>query len=512
MLFEYVDFFVNLPWHQSTKSTINIFEAKKTLDEDHYDLKKVKERIIEYLAVLKLKVDRQAESEQGEKASDAIYDHLGIHSPILCFVGPPGVGKTSLGESIARATKRKFIHISLGGIHDESEIRGHRRTYIGALPGRILKAISRIQSDNPVFMLDEIDKLHYSMQGDPAAALLEVLDPAQNHAFIDNYLGVPFDLSKVMFICTANTTSSISPALLDRMEVIELSGYIQEEKIEIAKKYLIPQQGQKHGLYPKELLLDNQAISSIISSYTREAGVRGLDREIATITRKIASRISEGGKAPSQITTSMIREFLGEPRFHDDIYERIDRPGIAVGLALTPTGGDILFVEATIMPGKDDKLILTGMMGEVMRESAEAAVTYIRSHLKEMGLPEQCLLNKIIHIHVPEGAIPKDGPSAGVTILTALTSVITNKIVARDIAMTGEITLRGKILPVGGIRDKVLSAYRHGITKILLPSLNFNDLHDVPEKIRDEISVTFVNSAEDIIYEAFDGAVLQQAI
>lgn len=488
----YLDWMVSLPWNRLTGGEIDVAKAREILDADHYDLEKVKERILEYLAVRKLRQERL-----GGEAPDA------SHEPILCFVGPPGVGKTSLGQSIARALGRKFVRVSLGGVHDEAEIRGHRRTYIGALPGRIVQGIRRAESRDPVFMLDEIDKVGADWRGDPSSALLEVLDPAQNHAFVDNYLGVPFDLSKVLFIATANTTDTIPAPLLDRMEVIAIAGYTEEEKLEIARRHLLPAQLRAHGLSPDEVTLTDEAIRLVIRGYTREAGVRNLDRQLAAICRKAAREVAERGVPPGTITPARVGEYLGRPRFHDETAERVDRPGVATGLAWTPVGGDVLFVEATMMPSKQERLILTGQLGEVMRESAQAALSYLRSDGARLGIDPSAFEGKTVHIHVPAGAIPKDGPSAGVTMVTALASLALGKPVEPGVAMTGEITLRGKVLPVGGIKEKVLAAHRAGIRTIILPRLNERDvLEEVPEHLRRELTFVYVQSIDEVLERA----------
>ncbi len=474
----YLDWLTALPWNESTEDVLNIKKAQEVLDEDHYDLEKVKKRIIEYLAVRKLKSDSKG--------------------PILCFIGPPGTGKTSLGRSIARALGRKFVRISLGGVRDEAEIRGHRRTYVGALPGRIIQGIRRAESNNPVFMLDEIDKVGTDFRGDPSSALLEVLDPEQNFSFSDHYLDVPFDLSKVMFITTGNILDTIPPALRDRMEVLDLLGYTQDEKVKIAQRYLIPRQLEAHGLTPEQLSITAGAIRLIISGYTREAGLRNLERELAAVCRGVACVVADGCQGPTRVKARDVHKFLGPVRFRSEVSERISTPGVAAGLAWTQAGGDLLFVEAAKMKGKHG-LTLTGQLGDVMKESATAALSYIRSHAKELGIPEDFYENQEIHIHVPAGAIPKDGPSAGVTMLTALASLLTDKAVAGDLAMTGEITLRGQVLPVGGVKEKVLAAHRAGIKTTILPKWNEKDLEDVPKKVRDALQFHFVETMDEVL-------------
>jgi ATP-dependent Lon protease len=419
--------------------------------------------------------------------------------PILCFVGPPGVGKTSLGQSIARALGRRFVRMSLGGIRDEAEIRGHRRTYIGAMPGRIVQGLRRAETRDPVFMLDEIDKVGADWRGDPSSALLEVLDPAQNDTFVDNYLGVAFDLSQVLFIATANTLDTIPGPLRDRMEVLVLSGYTDEEKIGIARDYLIPKQLAAPGLAPAELAFEPAALRQIVRGYTREAGVRNLEREVATAARKVARRLAEGPAEPVRITPENLVEYLGRPRFFDEAAERTTRPGVATGLAWTPTGGDVLFVEVTMMPGTEERLVLTGMLGDVMRESAQAAVSYVWSNAEALEIDPKLFEGKTIHVHVPAGAIPKDGPSAGVTIMTALASLATRRPVRSDVAMTGEITLRGKVLPVGGIKEKVLAAHRAGIRTVIVPDRNERDIEDVPEELRREMRFVLVHDADEVL-------------
>ncbi|MBN1542103.1 endopeptidase La [candidate division KSB1 bacterium] len=482
----YLDWMIALPWSVSTVDNLDIERARQVLDEDHYDLKNVKERILEYLAVRKLKSDTKG--------------------PILCFVGPPGVGKTSLGQSIARAMGRNFVRISLGGVHDEAEIRGHRRTYIGALPGRIIQNLKTAGSNNPIFMLDEVDKIGQDFRGDPASALLEVLDPQQNFSFSDHYLDVPFDLSKVMFITTANILHTIPGALRDRLEVIELPGYIEDEKVEIAFKYLIPRQIDENGLKRRHIRFSKPAIRAVIQNYTREAGVRNLERQIATICRKVARKVVEGTEETQKIEPANLRELLGPAKFFSEVAEHKDEPGIVTGLAWTPTGGDILFIEATQMKGNKG-LMLTGQLGDVMKESVQAALSYIRTHARDLGIEPTFFENLDVHVHVPAGAIPKDGPSAGVTMATALYSLFVGRPVRHDIAMTGEITLRGKVLPVGGIKEKVLAARRSGIKKIVLPEKNRDDLEQVPENTKKSMTFYFVDQLDQV----FDIAVRKKA-
>lgn len=500
----YLDWLVSLPWSIGTQDDLDISRARKVLDHDHYGLEDVKERILEYLAVRKLKLERKDEIEAQEPVDEIRRVREGV---ILCFVGPPGVGKTSLGQSIARAMGRKFIRISLGGVRDEAEIRGHRRTYIGAMPGRILQAIRRVESRNPVFMLDEVDKLTYDFHGDPASALLEVLDPEQNVEFRDHYLEVGFDLSQVMFITTANLLEPIPAPLRDRMEIIILSGYTESEKIEIAKGYLIPRQLRENGLRPEEAVFSKPALERIIRSYTREAGVRSLEREIGAINRKVVTRIAEGKKKKVKIDPDLVREFLGRPRFfgNEEIAERTSIPGVATGLAYTPTGGDVLFIEATGMPGNKG-FQLTGSLGDVMQESARAALSFVRSRAKDFSLKPNFFEETDIHLHVPSGAQPKDGPSAGVTMATALVSLISKRPVRADVGMTGEITLRGQVLPVGGIKEKVLAAHRSGLKTVVLPKRNEADLEDLPAEVRKEMKFVMVDTVDEVINIALEAA------
>ena len=479
----YLDWLLEFPWEVSTEDTLEITAAQETLDADHYDLEKVKKRILEYLAVRKLKED--------------------MKGPILCFVGPPGVGKTSLGQSIARTLGRKFIRISLGGVRDEAEIRGHRRTYVGALPGRIVQGLRKAGANNPVFMLDEIDKVGTDFRGDPSSALLEVLDPEQNHSFSDHYLEVPIDLSKVLFITTANILDTIPPALRDRMEVMELPGYTEEDKLMIAKRYLIPEQIEAHGLNADLIELEGDAIRTIIRSYTREAGVRNLEREVAAVCRGVAKEVAAGRQEPTKIAPDDLEKFLGPIKFIPELAARSWGPGLATGLAWTPTGGDIIFIEAARMRGKGS-LTLTGQLGEVMKESATAALTYIRAHPAELGIDEKLFDEADIHVHVPAGAIPKDGPSAGIAMLVTLASLASGRQVRKDVAMTGEITLRGDVLPVGGIKEKVLAAHRAGIREVILPFVNAKDLPDVPEPVRKSMQFHLVRAMPEALEAALE--------
>ena len=477
----YLDWMVELPWSQRTDDNLDLKKAKEVLDEDHFDLEKIKERFLEYLAVNKLRKE--------------------IRGPILCFVGPPGVGKTSLGKSIARALGRNFVRISLGGIRDEAEIRGHRRTYVGALPGRIIQGMKQAGSNNPVFMLDELDKLGNDFRGDPSAALLEVLDPEQNHAFSDHYLNVPFDLSSVLFICTANLIDTVPPALRDRMEVINLSGYTNEEKLEIARRFLIPRQLQEAGISEDLLDLSTDAVLRIIEQYTREAGLRNLEREMAAICRKVARKVADGQAGRTRITRKNLHLFLGPARFLTETQEQ-NEIGVATGLAWTSAGGEVLHVEASLSKGRGN-LTLTGQLGDVMRESAQAAVSYARAHAKNLGLKENFYQKQDIHIHVPSGSIPKDGPSAGITMGTALISALTRRPVSRNVAMTGEITLRGRVLPVGGLKEKCLAAFRSGVETVAIPFQNRKDLEEIPRPLRNKLHFILARNMNDVLAAAF---------
>jgi ATP-dependent Lon protease len=489
MIRTYLDWILELPWSVTTEDRLDPVEARRVLDEDHYDLDKVKERIVEYLAVRKLKGD--------------------MKGPILCFVGPPGVGKTSLGQSIARAMNRKFVRISLGGVRDEAEIRGHRRTYIGSIPGRIVQALKQAGSMNPVFMLDEIDKMSAGFQGDPAAALLEVLDPAQNHSFRDHYMETPVDLSRVLFIATSNQLGTIHPALLDRMEIISLAGYTEEEKLHIARRYLLPRQMSEHGLPAESMAVTDAALHTVISEYTREAGVRNLERQLGTIARKLAARIATApaGAPPAPETVvepGGVDDYLGPARFKKEVAFRTSTPGVVTGVAWTEVGGDVLFIEVTLLPGGNQNIILTGQLGNVMQESARAALSHIRSRAEALGISPEFLAKHDLHIHVPAGAIPKDGPSAGITIATAILSAARNQAVKSGVAMTGEITLSGLVLPVGGIREKALAARRFGVKTFVLPALNEPDLLELPEELRRDMTFVPVETLEQVVKVAFD--------
>ncbi len=493
----YLDWLANLPWSATTEDNLDITHARQVLDQDHYGLEDVKERILEFLAVRKLRQERKDELEARIPTDEIRRDREGV---ILCFVGPPGVGKTSLGRSIARAMGRKFMRMSLGGVRDEAEIRGHRRTYIGAMPGRIIQALRRVESRNPVIMLDEVDKLSFDFRGDPASALLEVLDPEQNVEFRDHYLEVAFDLSQVMFITTANLLEPIPGPLRDRMEIIQISGYTESEKVAIAQGYLIPRQIRENGLRPEEVHYAEEAIRSIIRSYTREAGVRGLERQIGSVNRKLVTQIAEETIETIEITPQRVREFLGRPRYYttEEIDERCSIPGVATGLVWTPTGGDIIFIEATRMEGNKG-FQLTGSLGDVMQESARAALSYVRSRAEDLGLDPSFFETSDFHLHVPAGAQPKDGPSGGVTMITALVSLLSGRLVSSETGMTGEITLRGQVLPVGGVKEKVLAAHRAGLKTVILPKRNEADLEDIPEDIQDSIRFVFVDTVEEVL-------------
>jgi ATP-dependent Lon protease len=524
MIRTYLDWVLDVPWAKTTEDRLDPIEARRVLDEDHYDLDNVKERIVEYLAVQKLRQSRTETSAarpptmpsdtviqasaaaMGQAPQDGVSPEPGpaamvarMKGPILCFVGPPGVGKTSLGQSIARSMNRKFVRISLGGVRDEAEIRGHRRTYIGSMPGRLVQALKTAGSSNPVLMLDEIDKVSVGIQGDPAAALLEVLDPAQNHAFRDHYLEIPIDLSRVLFIATANQLGTIHPALLDRMELISLSGYTEEEKVHIAKLYLVPRQREENGLQPEQIAITDDALRRTVAEYTREAGVRTLERQIGTIARKVAARVASDASYTATVDTRDVETYLGPPKFRSETAFRTSRPGVATGVAWTEAGGDVLFIEASLMPGGNGNLTLTGQLGAVMQESARAALSHIRQHASEIGIPPDFLSKQDLHIHVPAGAIPKDGPSAGVTMATAIVSAARGVPVEAEVAMTGEITLSGLVLPVGGIREKALAARRLGIQTFILPELNRQDLAELPEEVRQDMRFVPVSTLEEVL-------------
>jgi ATP-dependent Lon protease len=479
----YLDWILSLPWSETTEDNLDLEHAREILDEDHYDLEKVKERILEYLAVSKLKND--------------------LSGSILCFVGPPGVGKTSLGQSIARTVGRKFVRLSVGGVRDEAEIRGHRRTYIGAMPGTIIRSLRDAESRNPVLLIDEIDKMGADFRGDPASAMLEVLDPEQNSKFRDHYLDLPFDLSKVLFICTANELETIPGPLLDRVDVIHLSGYTEDEKCGIARRYLLPKQLEAHGLGAEQVTVSENTLRVLIREYTREAGVRNLERRIADLLRKAAREVAGGKTNRIQIDTRKARAWLGPRRFPADPRKRTADPGVATGLAFTPVGGDVLFIEATAYPGKG-RLTITGQLGEVMRESAQAALSWVRAHAQQLGLPEAWFAEHDVHIHVPAGAVPKDGPSAGITIATAIASLVRGEPVAEDVGMTGEITLTGQVLPIGGIREKVLAAQRYGLKRVVVPRDNEPDLAELPPEAQKELELVLADSIDDVFAVAFD--------
>lgn len=503
----YLDWMVDLPWNKLSEDNLDIDHARDVLNADHYDMDDVKQRILEYLAVRKLRLERDLTDEPVEQGREQ--DRAG--GSILLFVGPPGVGKTSLGRSIARSLGREFTRMSLGGLRDEAEIRGHRRTYIGAMPGRVIQALKRVQTRNPVFMLDEVDKIGSDWRGDPSSALLEVLDPQQNYAFRDHYLDVDFDLSEVMFIATANTLETIPGPLRDRMELIQLDGYTEFEKIEIAKGYLIPRQIKANGLRADEISYSEEALRRIIHDYTREAGVRNLEREIGRVARKVATKVAAGEKLDGQGTTfyiepDLVPEFLGKPKYHFEAALRTEKAGVATGLAVTAVGGDVLFVEASRMAGKD-RLTLTGHLGDVMKESAQIALSYVRAHAQALGIDSEKFDNADIHLHVPAGAVPKDGPSAGVTMVTALVSLLTERPVRSDVGMTGEVSLQGQVLPIGGLKQKVLAAHRAGLKTVIFPNLNEADLDDVPEDVRKEMTFVQAETIEEVLKEALSSPV-----
>src|SRR5579863_9731914 len=533
MIRTYLELLTSLPWSKGTGEKIDVPYARQVLDHDHYDLEKIKDRILEYLAVRRLKEERLAEQvkrnremdaaeQQGEEAENkrtsqplALQEATGQinREPILCFVGPPGVGKTSLGQSIARALGRKFARMSLGGIRDEAEIRGHRRTYIGAMPGRIIQTLRRVETNDPVIMLDEVDKVGADWRGDPSSALLEVLDPEQNYNFRDNYLDLAFDLSRVMFIATANSLEPIPPALRDRMEILELSGYTEVQKLHIARKYLLPKQLEANGLRADELIVDDDALRRIARDYTREAGVRNLEREIGSLCRKVARQIAEGQQAPITVTADLLTDYLGRQRYFEEAAERIDRPGIATGLVWTPVGGEIIFIEAATMPSKQSQLTLTGQLGDVMKESATAALSYVRSNAVALGLSSNVFEEQNIHIHVPAGAIPKDGPSAGVTMVTVLVSLASGRKVRSDVAMTGEITLRGKVMPIGGVKEKVLAAYRSGIRTVIMPKRNEPDImEDLPKELQEHMHFIFATDIREVVEAALEAPLISAEI
>ena len=505
----YLDWMVSIPWQTITEDNLDIAHARQVLEEDHYGLGDIKDRILEFLAVRKLRLERKAEAAANGEEPTAAIDHIRREREgvILCFVGPPGTGKTSLGQSIARAMGRKFIRLALGGIHDEAEIRGFRRTYIGSMPGRVIQSVRRAESRNPVFMLDEVDKLGRDFRGDPSSALLEVLDPEQNSEFRDHYLDVPFDLSQVFFITTANWLDTIPQPLLDRMEIIQLSSYTEEEKVKIAQGYLVPRQIKENGLRPNEVTFAEAALRRMAGEYTREAGVRALERQIGTVCRKVATKVAErkDGAAPVTITAEGVTEYLGRPKFLPEVADRVEVPGVATGLAWTPVGGDVLFLEATRMPGSKG-FMLTGQLGDVMKESAQAAMSWVRNRAKDYGIDEEFFAKSDIHLHIPAGATPKDGPSAGVTMATALVSLLTGRPIRKDVGMTGEITLRGLVLPIGGVKEKVLAANRFGLTTVILPKRNEGDLEDVPEAVRSKMNFIFAERVEDVVDAALTPA------
>jgi len=495
----YLETIAELPWNKRSEESLDLKRAAEILEEDHYGLQDVKDQVLEFLAVRQLRQQQPKEEAPGNE------DDRASRAPTLLFVGPPGVGKTSIAKSIARAMGRPYVRISLGGARDEADIRGHRRTYVGAMPGRIIQGMKQAGAKNPIFLLDEVDKLGISFQGDPAAALLEVLDPAQNDSFTDHYLGVPFDLSEVLFIATANFLQSIPGPLLDRLETVNFAGYTEREKLEIAKRYLVPRQLRENGLRADQLGLNDAALSEIIASYTREAGVRQLEREIGKLGRKVARKIADGAAQTVTVTRADIPDLIGRPKVHPERMAGEDQVGVATGMYYTPVGGDIMFVEASVMRGKGE-LVLTGQLGDVMKESARAALTYAKSHADLLGIPEEAFVDTDIHVHVPAGAIPKDGPSAGVTMATALVSALSRRPARHDIAMTGEVTLRGRVLPIGGVKEKVLGAVRAGITSVILPKENEPDLEDLPEEVRKTLDVHLVEELGDVLSLALRGA------
>ena len=512
----YLDWMVSLPWQVSTEDNLDIAHARQVLDEDHYGLEEIKGRILEFLAVRKLRLERRSQAEGAEGPADTgPVDHIRREREgvILCFVGPPGTGKTSLGQSIARAMGRKFIRLALGGIRDEAEIRGFRRTYVGSMPGRVIQSVRRSESHNPVFMLDEVDKLGRDFRGDPSSALLEVLDPEQNAEFRDHYLDVPFDLSQVFFITTANWLDTIPQPLLDRMEVIQLSSYTEEEKVKIARGYLVPRQIKENGLRPDEVQFEDGALHRMASEYTREAGVRALERQVGAICRKVATKVAEkgDGQGPVVITRESVVDYLGRPKYLPEVADRVEVPGVATGLAWTPVGGDVLFLEATRMPGGKG-FTLTGQLGDVMKESAQAALSWVRGKAKDYDIAEDFFSKNDLHLHIPAGATPKDGPSAGVTMATALVSLLTGRTVRKDVGMTGEITLRGQVLPIGGVKEKVLAANRFGLTTVILPKRNEGDLEDVPEAVRAQMHFIFAERVEDVIAAALTPPPVAEAV
>ncbi|MGY8799088.1 MAG: endopeptidase La [Longimicrobiales bacterium] len=509
----FLEWVTELPWNERTEEKIDLSKAQQILEDDHHGLEDVKDRIVEFLAVRKLQLDRAEEAAKGASGDDAAGSepHSG-RGPILLFVGPPGVGKTSIAQSIARSLGRKYVRISLGGARDEADIRGHRRTYVGAMPGRIIQGMRSAKSKNPVFLLDEVDKLGVSFQGDPSSALLEVLDPAQNSTFVDHYLGIPFDLSEVLFIATANYLDRIPGPLLDRMERVDFAGYTEREKLQIAKKYLLPRQLKENSLTAGELQMTDKAVLSVVQKYTRESGVRQLEREVGKFARKVARKIAAGTMKKIKATVDDVRDLLGRPRVHPETLAAEDVVGVATGMFYTPMGGDIMFVEASVMPGEGTGgFLLTGQLGDVMKESGRAALSYTKAHWEELGIPEESLKGREIHIHVPAGAIPKDGPSAGVTMATALVSAVSGRKVRRDVSMTGELTLTGRVLPIGGVKEKVLGAVRAGIKQIIVPIDNEADLDDIPDEVRKKITFHLAETLDDVLAVALRGGLKKPA-